>query len=146
MSEPLVRVLGLVDGDQNPMGYIYEAMDRAKEAIKSYYMGDSLKFEHIWEIVDRRWNNQLHQPIHVAGYFLNPKYLFSESFFDANGEVMEGLTTCIQRMESTVAARDLIVNELDIYREAMGNLFSSDLAIRGRTSQSPGIKLGVFNV
>ena len=32
--EPLDRVLRLVDGDDKPtMGYIYEAMDRAKQAI-----------------------------------------------------------------------------------------------------------------
>ena len=32
ISEPLVRVLCLVDGDEKPsMGYLYEAMDKAKE-------------------------------------------------------------------------------------------------------------------
>ena len=32
--EPLVKVLRLVDGDDKPtMGFIYEAMDRAKQAI-----------------------------------------------------------------------------------------------------------------
>ena len=35
ISEPLVRVLHLVDGDEKPaMGYLYEAMDRAKEEKK----------------------------------------------------------------------------------------------------------------
>ena len=37
ISEPLVRVLWLVDGDKPAMGYLYEAMDRAKEAIRAYY-------------------------------------------------------------------------------------------------------------
>ena len=31
--EPLVKVLRLVDGDKLAMGYLYEAMDRAKESI-----------------------------------------------------------------------------------------------------------------
>ena len=32
VSEPLVRVLRLVDGDEKPtMGYLYEAMDKKKE-------------------------------------------------------------------------------------------------------------------
>ncbi|KAK8934674.1 hypothetical protein KSP39_PZI014545 [Platanthera zijinensis] len=36
---PLVRVLRLVDGEKRPvMGYIYEAMDRAKETIISHYL------------------------------------------------------------------------------------------------------------
>ncbi|KAF8402529.1 hypothetical protein HHK36_010614 [Tetracentron sinense] len=35
ITAPLVRVLRLVDGEKKPpMGYIYEAMDRAKEVIK----------------------------------------------------------------------------------------------------------------
>jgi hypothetical protein len=35
ITEPLVRVFRLVDGDEKPaMGYLYEAMDRAKEEIK----------------------------------------------------------------------------------------------------------------
>jgi hypothetical protein len=37
ISEPLVKVLRLVDGEKSTMGYLYEAMDRAKEAIYRYY-------------------------------------------------------------------------------------------------------------
>jgi hypothetical protein len=37
ISEPLVKVLRLVDGDKPTMGYLYEAMDRAKEAIRDHY-------------------------------------------------------------------------------------------------------------
>jgi hypothetical protein len=37
VSEPLVKVLRLVDDDKPTMGYLYEAMDTAKEAIYRYY-------------------------------------------------------------------------------------------------------------
>jgi hypothetical protein len=37
ISEPLVKVLHLVDGDNPTMGYKCEAMDRAKEAICASY-------------------------------------------------------------------------------------------------------------
>jgi hypothetical protein len=33
VSEPLAKVLFLVNGDKPTMGYLFEAMDRAKEAI-----------------------------------------------------------------------------------------------------------------
>ncbi|XP_057821922.2 uncharacterized protein LOC131034440 [Cryptomeria japonica] len=99
------------------MGYLYEAMDRAKESIKNYYKGDRLKFDPIWEIVDRRSNNRLHQPIHAAGYFLNPHFRFGGSYSDPNGEVMESLSTCIERMVPDVEERDLIVSELQNYEE-----------------------------
>ena len=39
VSEPLVRVLRLVDGDKPAMGYLYVAMDRAKETIRNFYVG-----------------------------------------------------------------------------------------------------------
>jgi hypothetical protein len=40
ISEPLVKVLRLVDGDKPAIGYLYAAMDRAKESICAYY-GDN---------------------------------------------------------------------------------------------------------
>ena len=33
ITEPLVKVFGLVNGDKSAMGYLYKAMDRAKESI-----------------------------------------------------------------------------------------------------------------
>ncbi|XP_057867689.2 uncharacterized protein LOC131074956 [Cryptomeria japonica] len=74
VSEPLVRVLQMVDGDHNSMGYLYEAMDKAKEAIQHLYASNKTKYELIWHIIDLRWNHQLHQHIHAVAYFLNPKF------------------------------------------------------------------------
>ena len=73
ISEPLVKVLRLVDGDKATMGYLYEAMDRAKESICAYY--EDKRYERrllIWKVIDERWNNTLHRPIHAAGIYLNP--------------------------------------------------------------------------
>ncbi|GLJ38170.1 hypothetical protein SUGI_0777100 [Cryptomeria japonica] len=39
VTEPLVVLLRVVDGEKPAMGYIYEGMDRAKEAIRSIYAG-----------------------------------------------------------------------------------------------------------
>ena len=35
LAEPLVKVLRLVDGERLAMGFIYEAMDQAKEQIRA---------------------------------------------------------------------------------------------------------------
>ncbi|XP_065621278.1 uncharacterized protein LOC136064046 [Quercus suber] len=73
VSSPIVRVLRLVDGEKRPaMGYIYEAMDRAKEAIEKSFNGREERYKEIFEIIDRRWDCQLHRPLHAAGYFFNP--------------------------------------------------------------------------
>ncbi|KAK0583740.1 hypothetical protein LWI29_002363 [Acer saccharum] len=62
---PLVCVLRLVDGERKPlMGYIYEAMDRAKEAIARSFKWDEKRYEEIFRIIDIRWNVQLHRPLH----------------------------------------------------------------------------------
>jgi len=70
---PLVKVLRLVDGDLKPtMGYVYEAMDRAKEQIQKNFDGKESSYKKIWEIIDEGWELQLHRPLHACGYFLNP--------------------------------------------------------------------------
>ena len=55
ISKPLVKVLRLV-GDKPAMGYLYEAIDRAKEAICAYYedKGDEglEKQQVIWRVID----------------------------------------------------------------------------------------------
>ena len=62
--ELLVKVLKLVDQDKKPtLSIIYEAMDRAKLAIKA-----SVKhWERYWEVIDIRWANQLYRHLHAEG-------------------------------------------------------------------------------
>ncbi|XP_019261290.1 PREDICTED: uncharacterized protein LOC109239218 [Nicotiana attenuata] len=65
-------VLCMVDGERKPpMGYLYEAMDRAKETIEASFEGDLRKYEKVFEIIDRRWSDQLHRPLHAASHILN---------------------------------------------------------------------------
>ena len=142
----MVRVLYLVDGEQTPMGSLYEAMDRTREAVRNKYKGESQKFQPIWDIIDKRWSNQLHQPIHAAGYFLNPCYRFSPSYANPNGEVMEGFSECMQRMVPDIAVRDLIVAKMEVYQNATGKLFSSALAKRGIHTQTPGTIFGIWSL
>ena len=56
ISEPLVKVLQFVVGDKPTMGYLYEAMERAKELIRSYYMVKGTpghtRYMMIWDFID----------------------------------------------------------------------------------------------
>ena len=54
------------------MGYIYEDMDRAKEAIMKALNKNELKYKEIFDIIGKRWEDQLYQLLHVASHFLNP--------------------------------------------------------------------------
>ncbi|RVW44197.1 hypothetical protein CK203_089456 [Vitis vinifera] len=66
VSGPLVRVLCLVDGENKAsMGYIYEAMNRVKDAIVGSLNGNEDKYKEIFKIIDKRWEIQLHRFLHV---------------------------------------------------------------------------------
>lgn len=70
VENPLVKVLRMVDGDRKPtMGYMYKAMDRAKETIVISFAHKEEHYEKAFEIMDRRWDCQLHRPLHAAGYY-----------------------------------------------------------------------------
>ena len=75
ISEPLVRESWMVDGDKPAMNFIYKDMDQAKEAIKSPYGDKRQKYLPLWRMIEDRWNRQLHRPLHVANYYLNPRYV-----------------------------------------------------------------------
>eukprot|EP00253_Pinus_taeda_P035984 PITA_35984 len=97
VMESLVRVLRMVDGDKPTMGYIYEAMDLAKEAIKRRYGDEQAKYMPLWDIIDACWDRKLHSPLHASRYFLNPHYFYDKRKFNEDGEVRKGLMTCMER-------------------------------------------------
>ena len=140
VTEPLVKVLRLVDGDKPAMGYLYEALDRAKEAIYQYYddKGEEglTKRAQIWGVIDDRWNNTLHRPIHAAGLYLNPAFAYACGF-NFDGEVMDGFLQCVQRMVPTPSERSAISRQMEMYRMASGML-GYDMAIQDRSARMPG--------
>jgi len=87
----------MVDGDKPTMGYIYQAMHLAKEAIKRRYGDEEENYMLLWDIIDARWDRKLHSPLHVARYFLNPQYFYDKIKFNEDGEVRKGLMTCMER-------------------------------------------------
>eukprot|EP00253_Pinus_taeda_P021405 PITA_21405 len=141
VSEPIVKVLRLVDGEKPTMAYLYEAMDRAKEAIHSYYAdkGYASLDRHmmLWDVIYSRWTKMLHRPIHAAALFLNPVFSY-KCDIDFDGEVMEGLHSCIHRMVPNPELRSKINREIQYYRDFV-ELFGFDDAIREKTLFMPHI-------
>ncbi|KAF6177118.1 hypothetical protein GIB67_005106 [Kingdonia uniflora] len=116
---PLVRALHLVnEGDSKPqIGYIYETIDQVKEIIKEEFENKKVSYMSCWNILDKIWNNILHRPIHAAGYFLNPSLFYYDDFV-VDAEVAGGLLCCIVRIVEDKKIQDLILQQLDEYREA----------------------------
>ena len=128
----------MVDGEKPVMGYIYESMDLAKEAIKEKYQNDETKYMPLWDIIDERWDRQLHSPLHVVGYILNLAYFYDKTKFSVDGEVGQGLMTCIERMNPDQEVQSRIISQLQDYRTP-SKLFNGTNAIRERTRMLPGI-------
>ncbi|XP_057837206.1 uncharacterized protein LOC131047347 isoform X2 [Cryptomeria japonica] len=134
--KPLVVLLRVADGEKPAMGYIYEGMDRAKEGIKFVYGGDESKYGPIWEIIDRRWHHQLHRPIHVAAYYLNPAFRFIPSF-KADVKVLNGLYSIMEKMGLAGTTQIELIRELQLFSDAQGEIFSRPVAKDGRTTMMP---------
>ncbi|RVW92375.1 hypothetical protein CK203_032491 [Vitis vinifera] len=80
------------------MGYIYEAMNRAKDTIVRSFNGNEEKYKEIFNIIDKRWEIQLHRPLHAAGYFLNLKFFYDKPEIEHDAEIMSDLYKCILRL------------------------------------------------
>ncbi|XP_043813655.1 uncharacterized protein LOC122723833 isoform X2 [Manihot esculenta] len=114
VQEPLLKVLRLVDGDDKPtMGFIYEAMERAKFAIQK----NSRSYLEYWRIIDHRWNFQLHHDLHAAGYFLNPQYQYDPHDIGNDNEIMLGLKNVIQHLEGDLVNQGKALNQALLFRD-----------------------------
>ncbi|XP_076888316.1 uncharacterized protein LOC143538710 isoform X2 [Bidens hawaiensis] len=133
---PLVRVLRLVKNEKKPaMGYMYKAMDTAKEAIRvAFDKDDDCKV--VLDIIDKRWECQLDNPLYAAGYYFNPEFYCTNPDIEKDKEVMKGLMKCVRRLVSSQAKQDLIMTELIKWVDQAG-CFSKDLAVRARGKIAP---------
>lgn len=137
VTEPLVRILQLVDSDEKPsMGYLYEAMDKAKECIKKRLRNKLCLYGQYIRVIDARWDKQLHSPLHAAGCFLNPGIYFSPNFTKQK-EVGKGLITTIMRLVPDLEVQDTVFSQLEEYKKSIG-LFGMLGAVRQREKLNPG--------
>ncbi|PWA57773.1 hypothetical protein CTI12_AA409670 [Artemisia annua] len=79
-AAPLIRVLRMVDSDLLAMGYIFDAMVKAKIEIKNLYKDVKSRCEPVLDIIDQRWETEIQRPLHVAGHYLNPQMQYSPDF------------------------------------------------------------------
>ncbi|KAI8543657.1 hypothetical protein RHMOL_Rhmol08G0236100 [Rhododendron molle] len=136
-SEPLVRVLRLTDGDERPvMGYLYEAMDKAKEAIKVRLNNRLSLYGPNIQVIDARWDRQLGSPLHAAGCFLNPGIYFMPSITKKK-KVARGMIQALTVLVPDEHLQDQISAQIEEYKQATGD-FNMPVAIRQREKLPPG--------
>ncbi|KAI3958563.1 hypothetical protein MKW92_034716 [Papaver armeniacum] len=135
---PIVKVLTLVDGDDKPeMGYIYKAIDKAKEQIQANFKNKKRRYESYINIIDLRWNTQLHGPLHAAGYFLNPRYQYATDFAP-NVDVKLGFYDAIKKMCPLVVERHKIDKQIDLFT-SVGGMFGHEMARETKDRKHPAL-------
>ncbi|GKU96674.1 hypothetical protein SLEP1_g9886 [Rubroshorea leprosula] len=136
INEPLVRVLRLVDNEEKPsMGYLYEAIDKAKETIKKNFNNRLSQYMPYIKVIDARWDKQLYSPLHSAGCFLNPGIYFRLGF-NKQTAITRGLFNTLTTLIPDEEKQDLISSQLEEYKKATGT-FRMSLAIRQREKLNP---------
>ncbi|KAM0024561.1 putative transcription factor/ chromatin remodeling BED-type(Zn) family [Helianthus debilis subsp. tardiflorus] len=138
LTGPLVSLLRLVAGEKKlAMGYMYNAMDKAKETIRKSFNKKKEFYDKTFDIIDNRWECQLNRPLHAAGHYLNPSIFYDDvKLILEDEEIMDDLYSCIERLSPTVEDEDLILEELSKYQNAEG-LFGKNAAIRQRKQKAP---------
>jgi hypothetical protein len=80
----------------------------------------------IWNIVDARWELQLHRLLHSATYYLNPHYHYNPNF-KVNTNIKIGLYQCLERMVPNTIERCKIDLQLESFKNVKG-LFGIEAA------------------
>ncbi|KAM0018998.1 putative HAT dimerization domain, ribonuclease H-like superfamily [Helianthus debilis subsp. tardiflorus] len=119
-TSPLVEVLRIVDGEQTPaMGFLYGAMDGCKEKIAKNLNNVQASYKEIWDIIDEKWDFQMHRALHAAAYYLNPKFRWSPDV-SQHPEIKRGLYDVMERLVKDNGVYMKIEEQLILYREKKG--------------------------
>ncbi|XXG61384.1 hypothetical protein AAC387_Pa05g0013 [Persea americana] len=137
VSEPLLKLLSDVAGGKPAVGSIYDSMTRVKESIRTYYIMDENKCKAFLDIVDRRWHNQLHSPLHSAAAFLNPCIQYNQDI-KYLGIIKEEFLNVLEKLLPTPELRQDITGQIVAFKKAQG-MFGCNLARDSRNTTAPGL-------
>nr|XP_016498875.1 PREDICTED: uncharacterized protein LOC107817537 [Nicotiana tabacum] len=99
VSELLLKLLRIMDGDMPAMAYMYDRVERAKMSIKAFYKDVDENYAPIWDIIDRRWSMLLQSPLHAAAAFLNPSIFYNPNF-KIDSRIRNGFQEAMTKMAS----------------------------------------------
>lgn len=137
ISEPILKVLREVSGGKPAVGFLYELMTRAKDSIRTYYIMDEIKCKTFLDIVDKKWHNHLHSPLHSAAAFLNPSIQYNPEI-KFIGSIKEDFLRVLEKMLPTPELRRDITNQILLFTRATG-IFGCNIAKEAIDTVLPGL-------
>ncbi|KAE9608911.1 putative HAT dimerization domain, ribonuclease H-like domain-containing protein [Lupinus albus] len=135
ISEPFLKVLKEVSDVKPTVGSIYELMTRAKESIRTYYIMDENKCKTFLDIVDKKWRDQLHSPLHAAAAFLNPSVQYNPEIKFLSS-IKEDFYKVLEKLLPVPDMRRDITNQIYTFTKAHG-MFGCNLAKEARNTVAP---------
>eukprot|EP00258_Populus_trichocarpa_P021175 XP_024437194.1 uncharacterized protein LOC112323393 [Populus trichocarpa] len=98
MSEPLVRVLRLVDGDDRPsMGYLYDAIHHAKKQMMRRFQKRNPRVKPFIDIINNRLDGQFYRSLYAAAFWLNPQFQYDANIMDKYMSTISGLLDVLEK-------------------------------------------------
>ncbi|XP_019451757.1 PREDICTED: uncharacterized protein LOC109353851 [Lupinus angustifolius] len=119
-------------------GYVYEAMDKAKDTIIKTFNEKENKYKGVFKIIDEIWNCQLHRPLHAVGHMLNPEYYYANRSMEFDPEIIGGLHACLHKFAPNTQTEFMILKEMQTYKGSSG-MFGSPTAITMRTEMARAV-------
>jgi hypothetical protein len=140
MSEPLIRVLRMVDGDDRPlMGYLYDAIHRAKEEMMRRFQKRRARVKPFIDIINNRWEGQFYRNLYAAAFWLNPRFQYDASIMDKHMSTISGLLDVLEKYaHENLPLQSKITSEMKLFRNAEHD-FCRVSAINNLTLMPPGI-------
>ncbi|XP_058004517.1 uncharacterized protein LOC110644061 isoform X2 [Hevea brasiliensis] len=117
----VIRVLCLVECYGSTSGYLYEAMEMAKEAIKAQCIKNQNKYAEILDLFTSLSNNIIH-PMHLAAAFLNPVYMNSREF-EVDPQMERGIVFMLDTLVGN-EEKEIFKGEVKLYLKKVPNLFT----------------------
>lgn len=134
--EALVNVLRHMDSDVPTMGFLYGCLLDAKKEIAMWFNDVESCYKYVLDIIDTRWDLKLKMPLHLAGYFLNPYYYYSnKNEIELMGTFREGVISCVSKLTEKTETQDKILDEIQLYKGEEGS-FGKDIAKRQRRNKN----------
>lgn len=133
---PIIKLLRIVDVDEKPsMGYVYEGMQRAKNAIMVMFKNKSHLYKPYTDFTKARWDKHLKRTLHAAAYFLNPAFFYDANFRE-KGRVVQGLLDLFE-IKGICPNLPKALEEMQMYRARTGS-FARESALKAATQIRPG--------
>ena len=136
VTSPIVKLLHIVDADEKPsLCAVYEGFSRIRKGIISIFKYRQNLYSPYIKIIYQRWDKQFCHGLHVAAYFLNPTFVYDDTFEDT-AEVMQGLYDVLEK-KSICSNNTEVIKDIKLYRERKEG-FGREMAVKSTKTTQPG--------